>query len=77
MHLQYIPDKKGETAGVFIPIEEWERLKSKFKDLEKEESSVFEIPDFHKEILDERLSMLKDDPDNLIDWDLIKKNFNL
>ncbi|PWE00443.1 addiction module protein [Marinilabilia rubra] len=77
MHLQYIPDKEGKTAGVFIPIKDWEKLKSKYKELEKEESSSFEIPDWHKNILDERLKMLEKDPDNLINWEEAKKNFNL
>ena len=36
MSLQYILDNKGKKTGVFIPIEEWERLKKTFKDLEKE-----------------------------------------
>jgi hypothetical protein len=33
MNLQYISDNKGKTTGVFIPIEEWEALKSKYKGL--------------------------------------------
>ena len=37
MNLQYISDSKGQTTGVFIPIQEWEGLKSKFKGLEEEE----------------------------------------
>ena len=37
MNLQYISDSKGKTAGVFIPIKEWEGLKAKFKGLEEEE----------------------------------------
>lgn len=37
MNLQYISDSKGQTTGVFIPINEWEGLKSKFKGLEEEE----------------------------------------
>lgn len=37
MNLQYISDNKGKTTGVFIPIQEWEGLKSKFKGLEEEE----------------------------------------
>lgn len=36
MNLQYILDNRGKTAGVFIPIQEWERLKAKFKGLEEE-----------------------------------------
>lgn len=37
MNLQYISDNKGKTTGVFIPIQEWEGLKSKFKGLEEVE----------------------------------------
>ena len=36
MNLQYIRDNRGKTTGVFIPIQEWELLKSKFKGLEEE-----------------------------------------
>jgi len=35
MNLHYISDNKGKTTGVFIPIQEWEGLKSKFKGLEE------------------------------------------
>lgn len=37
MNLQYISDNSGKTTGVFIPIQEWEGLKSKFKGLEEVE----------------------------------------
>ena len=37
MNLQYISDNRGKTTGVFIPIQEWEGLKEKFKGLEEEE----------------------------------------
>ena len=37
MNLQYISDNRGKTTGVFIPIQEWEGLKTKFKGLEEEE----------------------------------------
>ncbi len=37
MNLQYISDGRGKTTGVFIPIQEWEGLKSKFKGLEEVE----------------------------------------
>jgi len=33
MNLQYISDYTGKTTGVFIPIQEWEALKIKFKGL--------------------------------------------
>jgi len=37
MNLQYISDHTGKTTGVYITIEEWEALKSKFKGLAEEE----------------------------------------
>jgi hypothetical protein len=46
MNLQYISDYKGKTTGVFIPIEEWEALKIKFKglvELELEEQTKEDI----------------------------------
>ena len=46
MNLQYISDNRGKTTGVFIPIQEWKGLKSKFKGLEEaelEEQSKEEI----------------------------------
>ncbi len=33
MKLQYIENEKGKPAGVFIPIKEWNALKSKNKDV--------------------------------------------
>lgn len=37
MNLQYISDSKGKTAGVFIPIKDWEALKKKHDGLDEEE----------------------------------------
>lgn len=34
MKVQVIQDGNGKTAGVFIPINEWETLKKQYKDLE-------------------------------------------
>jgi len=38
MSLQYISDSKGQTTGVFIPIQEWEKLKEQYLELEEWES---------------------------------------
>jgi hypothetical protein len=47
---------RGNTTGVFIPIEEWQSLKSKYSDLEKEEAMNFVEPGlWQKEIIDQRL----------------------
>jgi len=46
MNLQFISDSIGETTGVYIPIKEWNELKSKFKGIEQEE---IDIPQWHKD----------------------------
>lgn len=52
MSLRYISDSTGKTAGVFIPINEWNELKSKFKGIETEELDILAR---HIDILNERL----------------------
>lgn len=66
MNLQYITDSEGHTTGVFIPIKEWNDLKSKFIGLDKE---IDEIPEWHKEIVRERLENYKKNPQQLNDFD--------
>lgn len=34
MRLQIIQDGRGNTTGVYIPINEWKELKKQYKDLE-------------------------------------------
>lgn len=64
MSLQYITDDKGQTTGVFIPIQEWNDIKSRYKDIEQD------IPDWHKEIIDQRMKDYKESPDQAMDFDL-------
>ncbi len=47
MNLQYISDNKGQPTGIFIPIQDWQYLKKKYKGLDKEEL-VFDVPEWHK-----------------------------
>lgn len=68
MNIQYISDSKGQTTGVFMPIQDWQYLKSKYKELENEEQT-FDIPDWHKSIIDQRLAAYKTNPDDVIDFD--------
>lgn len=64
MSLQYITDDKGQTTGVFIPIQEWNDIKSRYKDIEQD------IPDWHKEIIDQRMKDYKENPGQAVDFDL-------
>jgi len=66
MNLQYISDSKGKTTGVFIPIQEWEALKSKYKGLENED---IDVPDWHKDLVRKRLDEFKKNPCSTIDFD--------
>lgn len=66
MNLQYISDSKGQTTGVFIPINEWNELKKKYKDIEKEE---IDIPEWHKNLVRQRLDDYKENPDSALDFD--------
>ena len=66
MSLQFISDSTGKTTGVFIPINEWNELKDKFKGIEQEEST---ISDWHKDILNQRIADYRKNPNQVIDFD--------
>lgn len=66
MNLQYISDSKGRTTGVFIPINEWNDLKNKYKGIEQEEIN---IPEWHKNLVRERFEDYKQNPDSALDFD--------
>ena len=66
MKLQYILDSTGEATGVFIPINEWNELKRKYKGIEQEEKNV---PEWHKNLVRDRLEDYKRNPDSAMDFD--------
>ena len=66
MNLQYISDSKGQTTGVFIPINEWNDLKSKYKGIERED---IDIPEWHKDLVRQRLDDYKKNPGSAMDFD--------
>ncbi len=66
MNLQYISDSTGHTTGVFIPINDWNELKDKYKGIEQEE---VDIPERHKDLVRQRLEDYRKDPNSAIDFD--------
>jgi len=66
MNLQYILDNTGKTTGVFIPISEWNELKTKIKDIDLEQ---FDIPNEQIEEVQQRLQDYKDNPKIAISFD--------
>lgn len=70
MNLQFIRDTKGNTTGVFIPIDEWQSLKEKYAGLQKEEAkNSKELSTWQKEVIDERLEDYYNNSDDTIDFD--------
>jgi hypothetical protein len=59
MSVQYLSDEKGQVTAVQVSIEEWEIIKSKYPDVEK---IGVELPQWQKDLIDTRLSALKDNP---------------
>ena len=66
MSLQYISDSTGKTTGVFIPINEWNDLKDKYKGIEQEE---VDIPQWHKDLVRKRLEDYRKNPGSAMDFD--------
>jgi hypothetical protein len=59
MNLQYLQDNNGNTTAVVIPIEEWNKFTEKYNDLE-------ELPQWQKDVIDQRLGFIKNHPDELV-----------
>lgn len=66
MNLQYISDSTGQTTGVFIPIKEWNELKSKYKGIEQKE---VDIPFWHMDVVRKRLEDYIKYPEQALDFD--------
>ncbi len=55
---------------MFISIEEWQSLKAKYADLQKEEAkNRVELASWQKQIIDERLSDYYNNPMDVADFD--------
>jgi hypothetical protein len=68
MNIQYLSDNFGNKTAVVIPINEWEIITEKHKDLENE-ILLNTIPNWHKKIIDSRLKSYKENPENVTDFD--------
>lgn len=82
MRLQFLQDHKGNTTGVYIPIDEWQSLKQKYKALQKEETETnSDLSSWQKEIIDQRLEDYYNNPDDVVDFDttiaIIRKKYEI
>lgn len=59
-----------------IPEEKFEFYLELFEQLGLEPEFEFEIPEEHKEIVRERIRIADENPDQLLDWDEVKDDFD-
>ena len=76
MTLQFITDSNGKTTGVYIPIEEWNKFKKTYPDIDTA-SGDFEVPEWQKEIVRKRIEEGKKNPERYLKWDDVKDSFKL
>ncbi|MBK7958817.1 MAG: hypothetical protein IPK03_12380 [Bacteroidetes bacterium] len=76
MDLQYLSDHDGKRTAVIIPLDKWEEITLKHRDVIAMVEAE-EIPNFVQEEVQHRLDYAKKNPQDLIDWqkgiDKIKK----
>jgi len=56
---QYTYDSNGNPIGVFIPIKDWNTITERYSDIE-------DVPQWEKNLIDQRLDFIKKHPDQLI-----------
>ena len=62
MKVQVIQDENGKNTGVFIPIEDWNLIKSTYPDITNVSK---EIPQWQKDLIDERLAIIATDSNRI------------
>ena len=63
---QYTFDSTGNPVGVFLPIEDWNTIT---------EQLHLDLPQWQKNMIDDRLSQYKNDPSDTLDWDTLTTQF--
>ncbi len=62
MSVQYVSDSTGQTTAVLISIDDWDKLRKKHPDVDEMEG---EIPQWQKDLIEERMLFLKQHPDQV------------
>jgi Putative addiction module component len=62
MRLQIIQDSSGKEAGVFIPMDDWNKIKYNYPGID---SIGDELPQWQKDLIDERLQIIASNPERL------------
>lgn len=64
---QYTFDNTGNPVGVFLPIEDWEKISKELQ---------LDLPQWQKDMIDTRLTQYRKNPEDLKDWELIADEFD-
>lgn len=56
---QYIYDSNGNPIGVFIPIDDWNKITERYAEIE-------DVPEWEKQLIDQRLEFIEKYPGQLI-----------
>jgi len=74
MNIHYISDDTGKTTGVFIPISDWNEMKSKYEELEDK------VPNWQIQESRKRIKEFEKNPEELMNFKLaldeIRKRFS-
>lgn len=62
MNVQYVSDKKGQIVAVQLPIKEWERIKDKYPNVDHIDEK---LPKWHKDVIDDRLNAIQNEPSRI------------
>jgi len=76
MQLQYISDNQGHTTAVQIqiPIEDWQALKEKYRELEQEEKNAYTpLPDWQIGKVEEELKLIAAGTADIKGWEDTQK----
>ena len=64
MSVQYISDNLGNHTAVIIPIEEWEKLTTKYSELSDLDEYI--VPEWHKNIVQQRMKSSENNPTDFV-----------
>ncbi len=56
---QYTYDSNGNPIGVFIPINDWNKITERYSEIE-------DVPEWEKQLIDQRLEFIEKHPGQLI-----------
>jgi hypothetical protein len=73
---QFTYDNSGHKIGVFLPIDDWDKL-TKIPGVGELSQMDFLVPDWHEELVKKELKNIAEGNTELVEWSEAKKQFKL